>query len=126
MPDAPPMKARYLGYTSGTENHGDEALIWIIRDLLAPDIDVTIEPGEADIALLGGGTLINQSPWLIDAFSDELTKCRRGVVFGTGVGDTSFWGDRFSLWKPLLKRCAHVGVRGPHSVRLLGEHGIEV
>ena len=123
MPESTARKARYVGYTKGTENHGDEALIWIIRDLLSPEIDVVTEPGPTDIALLGGGTLINQSPWLIDAFSDELSRCGRGIVFGTGVGSTIFWGNHFAQWNRLLDKCAHVGVRGPHSLRLLTSNG---
>jgi len=118
-----PVRARYIGYTSGTENHGDEALIWIVSALLAPEIEVVTEEGDADIALLGGGTLINQSPWLIDLFSQQLNRCRHGLVFGTGVGDTLFWGSHFERWLPLLRKCQYVGVRGPHSHRLLVENG---
>lgn len=123
MADIKTRTARYIGYTTGTENHGDEALIWIIRDLLSPEINVVLEPGPVDIALLGGGTLINQSPWLIDVFAEELTRCGRGIVFGTGVGDTTFWGNHFILWNRLLNKCSHVGVRGPHSLRLLTSNG---
>ncbi|MCA9438804.1 MAG: polysaccharide pyruvyl transferase family protein, partial [Candidatus Omnitrophica bacterium] len=107
------------------ENHGDEALIWIIRDLLAPEIDVKIGCEEFDIALLGGGTLINQSPWLIDEFASHLDRARLGVVFGTGVGDLAFWGNHFDRWRPLLNRCGFVGVRGPHSQSLLMDHEVE-
>jgi len=119
-----PLRARYIGYTKGTENHGDEALLWIIRDLLAPEIDVVSSGAEYDLALLGGGTLINQSPWLIDFFSATLDKAGRGVVFGTGVGDLAFWGNHFERWAPLLNRCDLVGVRGPDSVALLHQHGV--
>jgi polysaccharide pyruvyl transferase WcaK-like protein len=120
-----PLRARYIGYTKGTENHGDEALVWIIRSLLAPEIEVTCEPGQADIAILGGGTLINQSPWLIDVFEEALDSAKTGVVFGTGVGDPRFWGDHFDRWADLLNRCECVGVRGPVSERMLREHGVE-
>jgi hypothetical protein len=27
-----PITARYIGYTRGPDNHGDEALLWIIRE----------------------------------------------------------------------------------------------
>jgi len=119
-----PRLARYVGYTKDTENHGDEALVWIIRDLLAPEIEVTCEPGACDIALLGGGTLINQSAWLIDFFGKTLDAAGSGCVFGTGVGDQAFWGDHFDRWVPLLDRCDFVGVRGPDSERALREHGV--
>ncbi len=123
MADFRTPKARYIGYVKDTENHGDEALIWIIRDLLAPEVEVSVDAEDFDIALLGGGTLINQSPWLIDVFGDNLARARHGLVFGTGVGDPLFWGDTFSRWTPLLKRCIRVGVRGPHSAELLADHG---
>lgn len=117
------MKALYVGYTTGTDNHGDEALMWIIRDIFAPEIDVVTSGEEYHIALLGGGTLINQSPWLIDHFADKLDKAGRGIVFGTGVGDLDFWGNHFDRWVPLLERCEAVGVRGPQSLQLLQQHG---
>ena len=116
-------RARYVGYTRGTENHGDEALVWLIADLLEPEIEVVLDGEDYDLALLGGGTLINQSPWLIDLFEKALQRAGRGVVFGTGVGDTFFWGDHFARWIPLLSRCEFVGVRGPDSLALLQEHG---
>ncbi len=120
-----PLRARYVGYSKDTENHGDEALLWIVRDCLAPEIVVAPDLQEFEIALLGGGTLINQSPWLIYEFASHLKKAGRGVVLGTGVGDTLFWGDRFGEWEPLLNACDFVGVRGPDSVALLHAHGIE-
>jgi hypothetical protein len=120
-----PLRAKYIGYTRGTENHGDETLLWLIRDLLAPEIEIVCEAESFDLALLGGGTLINQSPWLIDAFGQALDHAGRGLVFGSGVGDTPFWGDHFDRWIPLLRRCGPVGVRGPHSVALLRDHGFD-
>jgi polysaccharide pyruvyl transferase WcaK-like protein len=122
-PSSRPLRARYIGYTKGTENHGDEALMWIIASLLAPEIEVVFGEGDCDLALLGGGTLINQSPWLIDYFGDALRKCGRGFVFGTGVGDPTFWGNHFSRWNGLLDQCDFVGVRGPDSLKLLQDGG---
>ncbi len=118
-----PLRARYVGYTRGTENHGDEALIWIIGHLLGPQIELVFDEGPCDLALLGGGTLINQSPWLIDEFERALGRAGQGAVFGSGVGDLFFWGDHFERWVPLLARCRHVGVRGPDSLALLRERG---
>ena len=97
----------------------------LIRDMLAPEIEVTAAAGDCDLALLGGGTLINQSPWLIDEFKGALDRAGRGAVFGTGVGDPAFWGDHFDRWRPLLERCEHVGVRGPRSLDLLRRNGFE-
>jgi polysaccharide pyruvyl transferase WcaK-like protein len=120
------IRALYVGYTKDTENHGDEALMWIIRDLLAPEIHVRPDWKEYDLALLGGGTLINQSPWLIDYFASALDRSGgHGLVFGTGVGDLAFWGNHFDRWIPLLERCSLIGVRGPESVALLRQHGFE-
>lgn len=124
MSDSPPVRARYIGYTKDTENHGDEALCWIIKRLLAPGIEVVFTDAETDLALLGGGTLINQSPWLIEMFQQTLDRSRGGIVFGTGVGDTLFWGDTFSHWNSLLERCQYVGVRGPLSLQLLQQAGL--
>lgn len=123
-----PIRARYVGYVRDTENHGDEALVGIIRDLLAPEIEVMSDRNRPyHMALLGGGTLINQSPWLIDFFRDALDRSQsgKGIVFGTGVGDSAFWGNHFPQWLPLLQRCEAVGVRGPQSLKLLQQHGFE-
>jgi polysaccharide pyruvyl transferase WcaK-like protein len=124
-PDPSPIVARYIGYTKDTENHGDEALIGIVRDLLAPEIEVRTDCEDYELALLGGGTLINQSPWLLDVFGQALEKAQHGVVFGSGVGDPAFWGDRFEDWAELLNRCDFVGVRGPDSEALLKSNGVE-
>lgn len=100
--------------------------MWIIAQLLAPEIEVVFGGEDYDIALLGGGTLINQSPWLIDHFGGILQKAPLGgVVFGSGVGDTAFWGDHLAAWKAILEGCADVGVRGPASLRLLRECGCQ-
>jgi polysaccharide pyruvyl transferase WcaK-like protein len=116
-------RALYIGYTRDTFNHGDEALMEIVRDLFAPEIDVRFTGSEFELALLGSGTLINQSPWLIDRFADALQVAGRGAVFGAGVGDAAFWGDGFDRWVPLLERCEFVGVRGPRSRDLLASRG---
>jgi polysaccharide pyruvyl transferase WcaK-like protein len=119
------IRARYVGYTKDTENHGDEALMWIIRQLLLPEIDVVFEGDEYDVALLGGGTLINQSPWILDWFRSTLQKAPMGgIVFGTGVGDTDFWGNNLREWSALLEKCPLVGVRGPRSVQYLNDVGV--
>jgi polysaccharide pyruvyl transferase WcaK-like protein len=119
------LRARYVGYTTETENHGDEALMWIIAQLFAPEIEVVFEGDRYDLALLGGGTLINQSPWLIDHFGAILKKAPLGgIVFGSGVGDRAFWGDYLSQWKGLLSDCDLAGVRGPQSLQLLQEAGV--
>lgn len=123
MAEVQPVKARYIGYVKDTENHGDEALIWILKDLLAPEIEVSTDTDDFAIAILGGGTLINQSPWLMDWFAEHQAKARHSVVFGTGVGDPLFWGDNVNRWNNLLKHCIRTGVRGPHSAQLLADHG---
>lgn len=120
------LRARYVGYTTGTENHGDEALMWIIAQLLAPEIEIVYDGDTYDVALLGGGTLINQSPWLLDHFGGILRKAPLGgIVFGSGVGDRTFWGDHLGQWKCLLKQCDLIGVRGPQSLQLLRDAGID-
>jgi len=124
----PPVRALYVGYTSpSTQNHGDEALQWIIRDLLAPEIDVRANWTDFDVAVLGGGTLINQSPWIAQKFEQALAKAGtgRGIALGTGVGDFVFWGNDLDRWRPLLERCDVVGVRGPLGARLLWDNHFE-
>lgn len=118
------LTAQYIGYTRDTNNLGDEVLVWLIADRFKPLFRFVPANGPADLALLGGGTLINQSPWLIDFFEARLASARFALAFGTGVGDPSFWGESFDRWRPLLRQCWNVGVRGPHSLRLLNEHDI--
>lgn len=118
-----PLRAACVAYLSGTENHGDETLHWLLAELLAPEIELVGMEEEADLALLGGGTLINQSEWLIDSFAAALDRCGQGAVLGTGVGDPRFWGNHFDRWNALLGRCLRVGVRGPRSQKLLRENG---
>lgn len=120
-----PLRARYVGYTTGTENHGDEALMWIIAGLLAPEIDVVHGGDHYDIAFLGGGTLINQSPWLLDHYRNVLAKAPLGgFVFGSGVGDPAFWGDHFAAWRKVLEPMNFIGVRGPRSIHHLATAGL--
>jgi polysaccharide pyruvyl transferase WcaK-like protein len=53
------------------------------------------------------------------------------IVFGAGVEDPTFWlsrdASRYDLrrWKPILERCAYIGVRGPRSQHYLRQIGIE-
>jgi len=60
-----------------------------------------------------------------------MNTCDNCVVFGTGVEDPTFWPSRdqgrydLDAWKPILQRCAYIGVRGPRSQRYLRQIGIE-
>jgi polysaccharide pyruvyl transferase WcaK-like protein len=96
----------------------------LLRDALAPEIDLSLDGEDFNAAILGGGTLINQSDWIRQQFEEALDRAVQGFVFGAGVGDVTFWGDQFEAWKPLLARCGFVGVRGPDSLALLHGHGV--
>jgi hypothetical protein len=80
--------------------------------------------GHYELAMLGGGTLINQQPQF---YQDALCANAAGlplVCFGSGVGEVERWGDHRDAWVDLLRRFAFVGVRGPHSHRALTEAGL--
>ena len=128
----PAKTAWYIGWP-GHHNLGDEALYYAIRDAFRP-ITLLHRPSPTVLKLasklhvppkyrftiLGGGTLIGETHYLWQ-LERSLPFARSAIVFGTGVEDPTFWttrdAERYNLeaWKPMLEKCAYVGVRGPRS-----------
>jgi hypothetical protein len=80
--------------------------------------------GHYQLALLGGGTLINQKPQFYQEVAAALGAGLPVAAFGTGVGEPERWGDHRAAWAPLLAQFQFLGVRGPLSARLLAEAGV--
>jgi len=134
----PKLKVRYLGWL-GYGNLGDEALYEAIHQLFRETTAfyyrsymsrvLSFMPNARfDAVFLGGGTLINHLPTYLDLFRAVNADAR--VVFGTGVADPAFTDSlgapytTLSGWTECLKEAHYVGVRGPHSARLLREWGV--
>lgn len=87
--------------------------------------------GGATVALLGGGTIVNRTPLWLDRYRELRRTARRPVpLFSPGVADPAFW-SRFEGWRDTragwcaaLADLPEIGVRGPHSKRLLEEAGL--
>lgn len=85
--------------------------------------------GISGYAILGGGTLINR--WGLSAFRECMSIFPKLYVFGSGVAHPCFWTgkpgwqDTLDQWKPVLRSCDYVGVRGPLSAELLADIGID-
>lgn len=84
-----------------------------------------------EVGLLGGGTVINRNVGWLNAYRAIRARTRRPVpVFAPGVANPEFWAreagwtDTRSGWREALRELPVVGVRGPHSVRLLEEAGV--
>jgi hypothetical protein len=83
-----------------------------------------------EVAMLGGGTLINSNDGELRTYERMWDQTGRPVpVFGTGVKAPEFWSsrpgwtDRRKQWVSLLNQLPCVGVRGPISKALLEEAG---
>ena len=83
-----------------------------------------------EVALLGGGTLINREDTWLNAYKTTRQRSGKPVfVFGTGVAHPDLWTrepgwvDRRREWVSLLAELPVVGVRGPTSKALLEEAG---
>jgi polysaccharide pyruvyl transferase WcaK-like protein len=85
--------------------------------------------GEGEVAMLGGGTLIN--PACFELYLAVRKRTSSLVpVFGSGVSDPAFWSsvpgwvDSRRLWAGELNDLPVIGVRGPLSKGLLDEVGV--
>ncbi|MBI4167043.1 MAG: polysaccharide pyruvyl transferase family protein [Acidobacteria bacterium] len=83
-----------------------------------------------EVAILGGGTLINTNESDLQIYRSMWERTGRAVpVFGAGVKSPQFWSsrpgweDRRREWVSILNQLPVVGVRGPISKRLLEEVG---
>jgi len=137
----------HLAYVSGWNGHqnlGDEALYAAMQQYFAPFSLVDYPKGcwswsfkvlpEIKNAVLAGGTMIagKRSNAMHTRRCFEL--CRHTVVFGTGVNHPDFWRQRLgaqewdeavAIWKQILQQCPYIGVRGPDSLRILQDWGIQ-
>lgn len=143
-------KTPAIGYAGwvGKANLGDEALYDAFVELFPDDALITLNnPFPLELSLhaglvrggrlfkgvmLGGGTLIFHKSYA-HIMDNAQQKGLPTAVFGTGVIDTAFWGERRAeqgydpvqdLWKKVLERMAYIGVRGPDSDRQLRAIGI--
>jgi hypothetical protein len=85
-----------------------------------------------EVAMLGGGTLINSNEGELRNYERMWDQTGRPVpIFGTGVKAPEFWSstpgwsDRRKEWVALLNRLPIMGVRGPISRTLLEEAGAQ-
>lgn len=83
-----------------------------------------------EVAILGGGTLINSNEGELQSYRRMWERTGRAVpVFGAGVKSPEFWSarpgweDRRKEWVSVLNQLPVVGVRGPISKRLLEQAG---
>jgi len=127
----------WLGY----RNLGDEALFAAQR-LIFPDCGLVRYPEHRCLGplrsllrtpghcVMAGGTLINGMRGWLDTFLDCQRWSQTSFIFGSGVQDPAFWEGRGgwtdfrASWAPALERCSYVGVRGPRSLELLQDVGV--
>jgi hypothetical protein len=122
----------------GDRNLGDELLTSLAKSAVAPRRLLPV--GRAGLVeraalqvvrdrsplLVGGGTLLLSPPLkkLLISLSPRTT-----CTFGTGVLDNVYWGKLTSRereeWRLLLHRASALGVRGPRSLEILQELGID-
>ncbi|KAA3639408.1 MAG: glycosyltransferase [Armatimonadetes bacterium] len=116
----------YVGFT-GNNNLGDEAMLLAAREVM-PWARVEPHVPEADLVVLGGGTLLNADGYYLERVRRVDHPRARRAVLGTGVRSFEYWGETETLeqWLPFLDSCELVGLRGPDSVASLrswGWHG---
>lgn len=144
MPDLPAAKGYYLGWV-GHGNLGDEVMFkaaksqldWVSWNIYygakaeKVKTEIKTDKNHTFCGILGGGTLINSGVgWLTQYCSLSMSLYKVIPVFGTGVADPEFWTgrqgwkDHRNSWTEVLKQLDRVGVRGPRSVELLNEVGL--
>jgi hypothetical protein len=84
-----------------------------------------------EVAMLGGGTLINRNRGILNSYRRMRKEVGRPVpVFGSGVASSRFWSPRGNWedlrreWVDLLRELPVVGVRGPYSRCELEDAGL--
>jgi polysaccharide pyruvyl transferase WcaK-like protein len=83
------------------------------------------------VAIFGGGTLVNRSPLWLEQYKLLRQANRKPVpLLSPGVANPCYWTgrngwrDMRSEWRDLLMELPEIGVRGPISKRLLDEAGL--
>jgi len=86
--------------------------------------------GGPTVGVFGGGTLLNRTPAWLEQYRALRRATRKPVpVFSPGVADPAYWNrvdgwrDTRAEWRAELADLPEIGVRGPHSKRLLDEAG---
>ena len=101
-----------------------------LRKLAARGTHSLIKFLGGEVALLGGGTLINRDPWNLATYLELRHRTRSLVpIFGSGVASPEFWSSRPEWkdtrkeWVSALAELPIAGVRGPNSLEFLREAG---
>lgn len=121
-PDERPVVS-YVGFT-GNRNLGDEAMLLAARELM-PWARVEENAHDADLVLLGGGTLLNADGYYLERVRRVDHPAAQRAVLGTGFRSLDYWGETETLdqWRPFLDSCELIGLRGPDSLSSLQSWG---
>jgi polysaccharide pyruvyl transferase WcaK-like protein len=104
-------------------NLGDDLIYAAQEEMFSKTLEFGQYIDAPEAVLLGGGTLITKAPHHPDLLT--LSKQLPLAIFGTGVGDPFFWGEKYiPEWIEIINNARFVGVRGPLSLERLVEWGI--
>lgn len=140
---APNPHVTYAGHWAGYRNLGDEALFDAVKELF-PEFGFVLYPHNSgkeitipakilrlcNFAMAAGGTIIKPSEYMLKQTKDCFQLSKKHFVFGTGAAEPfpgqsdSQWKSILSQWVTLLQGSEFIGVRGPHSARILTDAGL--
>src|SRR5882762_4023829 len=99
-----------------------------LRDVAVTSLYQLASSLGGEVGLLGGGTVINQSGYVLESYVTVRNRTQSLVpVLGAGVASPDFWSaksdwkDRRKEWVAVLSELPIVGVRGPLSKNLLDD-----
>ncbi len=115
----------YIGF-SGKGNLGDEAVL-LAAEALMPWARFARDLDDADVLMVGGGTLINGRNYYLTRVLRRDAPHLERVLLGTGVRNPEYWGvtENMDEWFSFIQHSLYAGVRGPHSVEHLRTLGYE-
>lgn len=119
------LRINYIGFT-GRDNLGDEAVLAGVQRLL-PDTEIARDLSDAEVLMVGGGTLINGKGYYLTRVLRNDSPDLERVLLGTGVRSPAFWGttENMAEWSSFIESSLYAGVRGPDSVTYLQELGFK-